>query len=278
MNTNGVPAAGGAAYAIDLPLVGGSGGGGGTVHNSASTGGGGGGGGGGAVRLIGAGDMTVTGTIDVHGGEGGRGPGRAGGGGGGSAGSIDLQTAGTLSTGAATLNISGGVAGISGTGTAGGGTGADGRLTTAASACVVPQSDLSIAKTADPAIFAPGAQVTYMISVTNEGPLVANQVNVTDLLPAELSAVSWDCFPEPGASCTAQGTGNINDDMVSLPVGVSVLYVVTATTPTPFVGVLNNTATVTPLTVADSDTGNNSATGRTATDQAFADGFETQAP
>jgi len=63
-----------------------------------------------------------------------------------------------------------------------------------------------------------------------------------------------------GGTCTASGSGNI-DDTASLPVGGSVIYTLTGTISALATGSLSNTATVTaPGGVTDPTPGNNSAT------------------
>ncbi|MEQ9651695.1 MAG: fibrinogen-like YCDxxxxGGGW domain-containing protein, partial [Sandaracinaceae bacterium] len=116
---------------------GGSGGGGGSVDDdgpvgmwdSGDDGGGGGGGGGGAVWFDATGAITVTGTIDASGGDGGDDGCGAAGGGGGSGGWIRLYSGmGLPTTLGATLDVSGGVGGPGSN--ADGGAGAGGRLET----------------------------------------------------------------------------------------------------------------------------------------------------
>ncbi len=77
--------------------------------------------------------------------------------------------------------------------------------------------------------------------------------------PAALTA-TWTCVGAGGGTCTASGSGNIND-AVNLPVGGSVTYTVTATISAAATGSLSNTATVTPPAgVTDPSPANNSAT------------------
>jgi uncharacterized repeat protein (TIGR01451 family) len=55
---------------------------------------------------------------------------------------------------------------------------------------VNPEADLSITKTGSPDVVLPGNNITYTITVTNEGPSNATGVVVTDLLPAGVTFVS----------------------------------------------------------------------------------------
>ena len=52
------------------------------------------------------------------------------------------------------------------------------------------KADLNIAKYSDKDIVAPGDSLTYTINVTNLGPHIAVNVNVTDVLPAQVSFVN----------------------------------------------------------------------------------------
>ncbi|MCB9627105.1 MAG: hypothetical protein H6725_07015 [Sandaracinaceae bacterium] len=121
---------GGTAGASYSGFFGGAGGGGGGADVNGGGGvtdhaGGSGGGGGGAVRLTASGTLTVSGTIDVRGGNGGGAVSGGGGGGGGSGGAIAL-TGGTAPAVTGSLLVSGGNGG-----SPRGGAGAAGRITLA---------------------------------------------------------------------------------------------------------------------------------------------------
>lgn len=109
-------------------FVGGSGGGAGGAGftNPTNVRGATGGGGGGAIRIIAGGDITINGTIEANGGNGGSDGGTIGSGGGGSGGSIWLQTNGNI-TGTGSLRTLGGGGGL-GLGAGDGGKGAKGRI------------------------------------------------------------------------------------------------------------------------------------------------------
>jgi len=57
----------------------------------------------------------------------------------------------------------------------------------------VEEADLALTKTVAPATAAPGTNVVYTLTVTNNGPAGATNVVVTDLLPAGLTYVSDTC-------------------------------------------------------------------------------------
>ena len=126
--------------------------------------------------------------------------------------------------------------------------------------CDPPTADLSISKTDGVGSVSPGGSTTYTITAFNAGPNVANGATVVDTMPAALTGVTWTCVGVGGATCTAAGSGNINDT-VNLPVTGSVTYTVNATVSPSATGEVSNTATVTaPEGVSDPDPANNSAT------------------
>src|SRR6185437_12110700 len=82
---------------------------------------------------------------------------------------------------------------------------------------------------------------------------------VADTFPASLTA-TWTCVGAGGGTCTASGSGNINDT-VNLPAGGSVTYTASAAVNASATGTLTNTASVAaPAGVTDPTPGNNSAT------------------
>ncbi|MFN0111172.1 MAG: Calx-beta domain-containing protein [Blastocatellia bacterium] len=126
------------------------------------------------------------------------------------------------------------------------------------SVVVTPQSaDLGITKTDGVTTATPGQSVTYTITASNAGPSNVTGATVADTFPASLTA-TWTCVGSGGGTCTASGSGNINDT-VNLPSGGSVTYTVTATISASATGMLSNTATVS-SSLPDPTPGNNSAT------------------
>lgn len=145
-------------------------------------------------------------------------------------------------------------------------------------ATFVLDADLSLTKTNTPGInndvdqatdtYLPGTNVTYTIVVRNTGPFGAENVTVSDPLPAGITTASWTCgAPTGGARCgVASGSGALNDTGADLPPASSLTYAFTVTVPADFTGPLSNTATVVPPSaVNDLTPSNNTATD---TDQA----------
>ena len=132
---------------------------------------------------------------------------------------------------------------------------------------VVFTADLVIVKTATPT--APqGTNVTYNISVTNNGPSPATVVSLTDTLPPNTTFVSELQNTGPAFACTnpsVGAAGTVTCTNASLASGASatftVVVLVSATAPT---GSLSNTANVT-TTSTDPTTPNTSTASTTIT-------------
>jgi uncharacterized repeat protein (TIGR01451 family) len=119
---------------------------------------------------------------------------------------------------------------------------------------------LAITKTDGAASEVPGTGVIYTITVTNAGPSSAVAATVADTFPGILTGVTWTCAASAGSSCTAAGSGNIND-LVTILSGGTLTYTVNATVSANASGNLVNTATVTkPPSTIECDLANNSAT------------------
>ncbi len=120
-------------------------------------------------------------------------------------------------------------------------------------------ADLSITKTDGKTTATPGGSTTYTITASNAGPSNAPGSTVADTFPASLTC-TWTCVGAGGGTCTASGSGNINDS-VNLPAGGSVTYTAACAISASATGSLSNTATVAaPAGVTDPTSGNNSAT------------------
>jgi uncharacterized repeat protein (TIGR01451 family) len=125
---------------------------------------------------------------------------------------------------------------------------------------LTPQADVSITKTDGVASVNAGTNITYTITASNAGPSNAPGTTVADTFPAACTSVSWTCAGAGGGTCTANGSGNINDT-VNLPSGGSVAFSATCAISTSATGTLSNTATVVVAGgITDPAPGNNSAT------------------
>jgi uncharacterized repeat protein (TIGR01451 family) len=121
-----------------------------------------------------------------------------------------------------------------------------------------PQSggaDVSIAMTGAPDPVTVGAQLTYTMTVTNNGPLNAANVQVTDPLPA---GVTFFSVTPAGPTCTTTSPITCNLGTLNAGAKSTITLIVTANT----AGTVTNTATVSSST-ADPDVLNNTATAST---------------
>jgi uncharacterized repeat protein (TIGR01451 family) len=131
------------------------------------------------------------------------------------------------------------------------------------------QADLSIVKTASPEPVDQGANLTYTLQVTNNGPAVAQNISVADTLPAQVTFTN--VFATQG-SCTQSG-GAVGCTIPSLSVGgVAIITInVVASTFSGSGGTVCdtangisysvcNTATVLSATTSDPDLSNNTST------------------
>jgi uncharacterized repeat protein (TIGR01451 family) len=128
----------------------------------------------------------------------------------------------------------------------------------------IVSADLSITKTDGVASVVAGDSLTYTIVASNAGPSDAAGSSVVDTFPPSLTC-TWTCAGS-GGTCTAAGSGNINDT-VNLPSGSNVTYTASCTVApgTANGTVISNTATVAVAAGASDPTpGNNSATDMTS--------------
>jgi uncharacterized repeat protein (TIGR01451 family) len=126
---------------------------------------------------------------------------------------------------------------------------------------IVSVADLMIEKSNGVDVVFQGDEVTYLVTVTNNGPSDAPQTGVSDVFPDELLDTQWSCTAGEGADCGSGGELRLIDDMVLLPANVSIVYTVVGTVDTAADGDLVNTATVSSSPdVEEANTSNNEAT------------------
>ncbi len=122
-------------------------------------------------------------------------------------------------------------------------------------------ADLAVTKTDLPDPVTVGNNLTYTVTVTNNGPDTATSVTVTDNLPAETTFVS--CSSTGGGVCSGSGN-NRTVTFASLASGGSeaITFVASVNCSVADGTVISNTATVSSSTL-DPDSNNNSATATT---------------
>ena len=124
--------------------------------------------------------------------------------------------------------------------------------------------DLAIVKTVSSPTVTAGGPVVYTVAARNYGPanITANNVPITDTLPALLTAATWTCAGVNGGTCgAASGSGSINTT-ATLPFNGSVTYTLrsTVSSTAPLGAQITNTASLTPPAgITDYDSTNNSA-------------------
>ncbi|PRY83366.1 DUF6923 family protein, partial [Mongoliibacter ruber] len=124
-------------------------------------------------------------------------------------------------------------------------------------------ADIQVTKTVNNQTYFSGDNLVYTITVTNAGPFGATNVQVSDPLIAGIPEAnhSYTATVSGDATTTVSGTqtGAI-DDLVNLPVGGTVTYILTVTVPSGFTGPLTNTVTAeAPPNINDTDPTNNEA-------------------
>ncbi|MEX0427867.1 hypothetical protein AB3X52_09565 [Nocardioides sp. DS6] len=134
-------------------------------------------------------------------------------------------------------------------------------------------SDMKITKSVTPASAAPGAQVTYTLEVSNNGPSDTSNVVLTDQVAnaAQLTLGSVT-GTTGGATCDTAQSGSLRCTVASLAAGATASVTLTGTLSSSLGAGVNvdNTATVTSGN-ADPDATNNSATARVTTTAPSAD-------
>src|SRR5438132_1243364 len=119
------------------------------------------------------------------------------------------------------------------------------------STAITSQADMAVAKIASGGTVTVGSNVTFTVTVTNNGPSNASGVVITDQLPAGLTFVS--ATPSQGTYTSGTGVWNIG----AIGSGASVTLALTATVTTS--GSLTNTATTTAENETDPSLSNDSA-------------------
>jgi uncharacterized repeat protein (TIGR01451 family) len=119
--------------------------------------------------------------------------------------------------------------------------------------------DLSVTASA-PAAVAPGGQITYTLTVTNNDPNVtASDITLTDRLPANTTVVSWAAPGGWSSSAPAAGSGTASAWIASLAPDTSATFTLVVQVNSNAGGLdVRNTASVGPLT-GDPSPANNSA-------------------
>ena len=119
---------------------------------------------------------------------------------------------------------------------------------------VAEEADVSVVKTASPNPVNPGERVTYTIVVSNAGPSAAENVILTDNIPASITDVE---FSVNGGGTFNPWTGSLN--LGTLAAGASRTILVRGTVSNTATGTITNTAIVS-STTPDPNPDNNTST------------------
>lgn len=124
------------------------------------------------------------------------------------------------------------------------------------------QNDVAVSKSG-PATLLAGSQLTYTLTVTNNGPSTATSVNVADTLPAGVTFVSGTSLigSTPAGTVSSGANNTANVVIPTLAPNESAVVTILATASSTSTGNITNTVTVT--AVNDSVSTNNNATATT---------------
>lgn len=128
----------------------------------------------------------------------------------------------------------------------------------------VPNVDVSVVKSDSPTTVLAGNQITYTMTVSNGGPSAADNVVLTDILPAGTSFVSVNT--SQGTAANNSGTITANLGTIAAGGSATVTLVVSTASSLADNATVNNTATVT-SDYLDTDLTNNSDSTSTAVDR-----------
>lgn len=125
-----------------------------------------------------------------------------------------------------------------------------------------PSADLAITKTDGTSTYAANGTLAYTITVLNNGPAAVTGAVVTDPIPAQVTSWTWTCSEQNGATGCDGMNGSTNfSDIVNLPAGSSIVYIVDATVSNTAAGELINSASVAlPAGYIDPNLANNVST------------------
>jgi uncharacterized repeat protein (TIGR01451 family) len=128
--------------------------------------------------------------------------------------------------------------------------------------------DLAITASASASTVSPGGHLSYMLTLTNNGPAGVTNAVVTDIAPAGVTFGNWTCTVTNAGSgggvttsCgAASGTGNVTTTVTMQP-GAVLTYVIVASVAANASGSVVDTASVSvPAGVTDSSPVNNAST------------------
>lgn len=122
---------------------------------------------------------------------------------------------------------------------------------------ITEQADISVVKLGSPSPVLPGELLTYTLTISNAGPSAADDVRLTDAVPADLTAVEYSA---DGGITFLPWTGSLT--LGTLAPGFAVVVLIRGLVSPSAAGLLINTA-VASSTTPDPDLSNNTSTNET---------------
>ncbi|ANB16959.1 Hypothetical protein I596_929 [Dokdonella koreensis DS-123] len=120
---------------------------------------------------------------------------------------------------------------------------------TGASAVAIPGAgQLVVTKTVDTPVTTFGGQVTYTITVRNEGSTDIQNVTINDPIPVGIASFAWTCAGTSVTCPAASGSGAISAVIPVFPAGAQIVYTITAVVSVAAPMRILNIVTVTPQT------------------------------
>ncbi|WP_316822488.1 gliding motility-associated C-terminal domain-containing protein [Pedobacter gandavensis] len=108
---------------------------------------------------------------------------------------------------------------------------------------------LAIAKNG-PGTIAAGQEIIYTLSISNTGKANSDNATITDVIPANITGVSWQAVAQGAASIVSGATGNTNNLSINVhvPAGAAntILVTIKGTVSPAATAALTNVATITP--------------------------------
>ena len=138
---------------------------------------------------------------------------------------------------------------------------------------ITPAADVGVSKAAGGLPTSAGGTITYTVVASNAGPNDDPFVELSDVLPPELTCTFASVAAGGASGNTTVGSGDLSE-LLALPVGGSVTYTFDCSIDPLAVGVLTNTATIAG-SLLDLVAENDDATAIAVLGALFSDGFET---
>ncbi|WP_342329126.1 gliding motility-associated C-terminal domain-containing protein [Pedobacter sp. FW305-3-2-15-E-R2A2] len=112
---------------------------------------------------------------------------------------------------------------------------------------IVNNANLSLVKSG-PAALNSGEAISYTLRISNSGPSDAIGLKINDVVPAQVTGVSWTSTLEGGATISSGANGTVNnvDITANVPANGNILVTIIGRVNPTFAGVILNKATITP--------------------------------